>query len=223
MQDRLGIVRVINLAAHTQDVSALLDVVLDVIVSAFVGELSHFYFFTGELLVQIVQVQRRRRQFLQAGREHSRLQSWHWRLELRRDQRQWLVLHAKRLVKLEALRDEVSIELIQALVEQRGEILGQLIRLLQATAQPISEGSDIRHMVILRHLLLALDRLLEVALVIQHPAEDSVLDLLVVLLLEEIVVQQVHRSSDEQLTALQAHVEGTNGAICRETDGAGAE
>jgi len=78
-------------------------------------------------------------------------------------------------------------------------------------------------MMVLRQLLLVLDRLLQVAIVVEHPTEDSLLDLLIVLLLEEVVMQKMHRASYKQLTALQTHVESTDRSVSRETNGSRAE
>lgn len=166
VKDGLGIVRVVDLAAHAEDVTALLDVVFYVIVSALVSELSHFYLFACELLIEIVQIKRRRRQLLQAGREYGSLKCGHRRLELRRDQRERLMLNTESLVQLEALRDQVSVELVKILVEERREILGQLIGLLETTAQPISESRNVGYVMVFRQLLLDLDRLLQVSFVV---------------------------------------------------------
>ena len=78
-------------------------------------------------------------------------------------------------------------------------------------------------MVVLRQLLLILDRLLQVAIIVEHPTEDSLLDLLIVLLLEEVVMQKMHRAGYKQLTALQTHVECTDRSVSRETNGSRAE
>ena len=134
MKDGLGIVRVVDLAAHAEDVTALLDVVLDVIVSALVSELGHFYLFACELLIEVVKIERRRRQLLQTRREYGSLKGGHRRLELGRDQGERLMLHTESLVQLEALRDQISVELVKILIEERREVLGQLIGLLETTA-----------------------------------------------------------------------------------------
>ena len=63
-----------------------------------------------------------------------------------------------------------------------------------------------------------LDNCFDVALIIQKPLEESFLNLLVVLLFEEVVVQELHRTEDEQFTAFERHVESSNGSIGWETD-----
>lgn len=100
MEDSLGIIRVVDLSTDSKNVTAFSDVVLDVIVRAFVGELCHFYLFRCELLVQIKEVQAGWWQVLDAGEKSGGLELWHRRFKLRRDEGKWLVLHAERLVEL---------------------------------------------------------------------------------------------------------------------------
>ena len=211
------------LLSHTEDVAALLDVVLDVIIRALVSELRHFDLLSRELLVEVVEVQAWWRQLLQTRREHGSLQTWHRRLELRRDQSQGLVLHADRLVELQHLGYQVSVEAVQLLVEERSEVLGEVVRLLETAAQSVSKSGDVRHVMVLGHFGLVLDGGLEVAFVLQQPVEDTFLNLLVVLLLEKVVVEELHRAHHEELSSLERHVEGADGAVCRETNGAGRE
>lgn len=56
----LRVVRV-GLLSHAQNIAALLDVILDVIVAALVGELRHLDLLSGELLVKVEEVQAGRR------------------------------------------------------------------------------------------------------------------------------------------------------------------
>jgi len=219
VQDGLRVVGVAYLRAHAQDVAALLDVVLHVLVCALVRQLRHLYFLARELLVQVVQVQTGGRQLLQRRREDRRLQRWHRRLELWRNQRQRLVLHADRLVELQRVGDQISVVLVQLLVEERGEVFGQLVGLLQAGAQAVGEGGDVGHVVVLAELGLVLDALLEVALVVEQPPKEGLLDLLVVLLLEELVVEELNRAHDHELALAGTHVEGGDGAVGGEADG----
>ena len=53
MQDGLGVVGIFHVLRDTEDVAAFADVVLDIFVIAFVGELSHFNLFRRKLLVEI--------------------------------------------------------------------------------------------------------------------------------------------------------------------------
>jgi hypothetical protein len=98
VQDRLRIVRVVDLPTDTQYVAALFNVVLQLVVVALVCHLGHLYLFTRELLVKVVKIQRRRWQFSHSWREDSSLESWHWSLELRRNESEWFVLHSTALV-----------------------------------------------------------------------------------------------------------------------------
>lgn len=136
------------------------------------------------------------------------------------------MLDAKELVELETLRDQVSVKFVEALIEQSGEVFGQLVRLLQTAAQAISQGRDVRNVVVLLEnvfLRLVLESSLQVAFVIEHPAEDALLDLLVVFLFEKVIMNELHAAHHEQLAALQTHVEGANRSVCGEADRAGAE
>lgn len=59
VQNALGIIRIVDLSAYTKYVSTFLDIVLNVIIHAFIGKLCHLNLFTCELLIEIVQVQAR--------------------------------------------------------------------------------------------------------------------------------------------------------------------
>ena len=111
MQNALGIVWVVDLRTYTQYVAALFDVVLDIFILTLVRKLGQLDLLTGELLIEVVQVQGWGWKLLQRWWEHGSLESWHWRLELWRNESQWLVLHANLLVEIEALRNQVCIEL----------------------------------------------------------------------------------------------------------------
>ena len=73
-------------------------------------------------------------------------------------------------------------------------------------------------MVVLCKLWLILDDCFDVSLVIQKPLEESLLDLLVVLLFEEIVMQKLHGTKDEQFTAFERHIECSDWPVSWETD-----
>ena len=128
------------------------------------------------------------------------------------------MLDAKGLVQLKTLWDEVRVELVELLVEKGGEVLWQLVGLLQTASESIGQSGDIRHMVVLSEFWLILDYGFEITLVIEKPFEETLLDLLVVLLFEEIVVQELHGAHHEQFTAFQGHVESTNGSVSWETN-----
>ena len=56
MQHRLGVVRVVDVLAHSHYVSALLHEVLNVFVSALVCQLGKLNSFTSKLFVQIIEI-----------------------------------------------------------------------------------------------------------------------------------------------------------------------
>ena len=166
MQDGFGIIRVLHILRDTQDVSTLADVVLDVLVVALVRELGHLDFLRGKLLVEIEQVHGGRWQVLDIGQKDSRLQLWHRRLKLRRNERERLVFNAQSLVQVNRLWHQVSVEFVEVRVEQRREILGEIIGLLEARAKAISEGSDIRYVLVLTDFGLFLNMVLELGIII---------------------------------------------------------
>ena len=56
VQNCFGVVRVIDLRAYSQYVTALFDVVLDVIVTALICQLGHFNLFACKLLVEVIEI-----------------------------------------------------------------------------------------------------------------------------------------------------------------------
>jgi len=113
MQDGLGVVGIFDVLRDAEDVAALADVVLDVVVRALVRELGHFDFLRRELLVQVEEVQRGRWQVLDARQKNSCLQLWHWCFKLRRNERKRLVLRSQRLVQVDGLRHQVRVKRVQ--------------------------------------------------------------------------------------------------------------
>lgn len=128
------------------------------------------------------------------------------------------MLHANLFVELKGFWDQVCVELVQPLIEERGEVLGQLVRLLEAGSEPIGEGCDVRHVVVLRELRLILDALFQADIVVKQPPEHRFLDLLVVLFLEEIVAEKLHGTQNEQLSPSWTGVECSYWSICGKTD-----
>lgn len=120
------------------------------------------------------------------------MQGRHGCLELRRNQGQRLVLYADVFVQLESLGDQVRVELEEFLVEKRREVLWEFVALLQTRAQSVRESRDVWNVVVLAQLGLVLDVLLQVAVVLQQPSEESFLDLLVVLFFKELVAEELH-------------------------------
>lgn len=96
----------------------------------------------------------------------------------------------------------VSVEAKQALVEERSEVLGQLVALLETRPEAVGQRCYVGDVVVLADFGLLLDLGLQLAVVGQQPAEDGFLDLLVVLLLEELVREELHRPQHQQLAAL---------------------
>ena len=94
MQHGLGVVGIVNRLAYPHDVAALLDKVLDVVVSALICELGQFDPLTCKLFVKVIQVQARRWQILHALQEYCSLQLRHGCFELRRNQGQGFVFNS---------------------------------------------------------------------------------------------------------------------------------
>ena len=210
--------------AHAQDVAALTDVVLHIIIGALVGQLGQPDLLGGELLIQVVEVEAGRGQLLEGGRENGGLEGGHGGFKLRRDQGQRLVLDSHLRVELDGFGDEVGVELVEALVEEGGEVARQLVRLLQTRAQAVGEGGDVGHVHVLGELGLVLDGALELGVRVgEQPLEDGLLDLLVVFLLEELVLEERDRPQHEQLAPLRTHVEGGHGAVGGVAHGARGE
>ena len=72
-QDRLRVVGVRHMLAHAQDVAALADVVLDVVVCALVSQLRQADLLGRELLVEIVEIETGRGKFLKCRRKYCGL------------------------------------------------------------------------------------------------------------------------------------------------------
>lgn len=104
-QDRLRVVRIRHVLAHAQDVAALADVVLDVVVCALVSQLRQADLLGRELLVEIVEIETGRGQFLKCRGKDCCLEGWHGSFELRGYQSQGLVLHSYLRIELDSLRD----------------------------------------------------------------------------------------------------------------------
>ena len=95
VQDGLGVVWILHVLRDTQNVTTLADVVLDIFVIAFVGELSHFDLFGGKLFVEVEQVEARRGQIFDTGQKDSGLQLRHGRFKLWWNKGERLVLDPK--------------------------------------------------------------------------------------------------------------------------------
>ena len=67
------------------------------------------------------------------------------------------MLRAESLVKIDRLRDKVSVELVKLGIEKSSKVLGEVIRLLKAWAKTISKGSDIGDVSIFTDLRLFFD------------------------------------------------------------------
>jgi hypothetical protein len=71
---------------------------------------------------------------------------------------------------------------------------------------------------IVRKFWLVFDRLLKISLIIQQPSEQRLLNFLVVLLLEEIIMDELHRSKDNQFTSFETNIESTYRSMSGETN-----
>ena len=94
-------------------------------------ETGYHLLFGGELLVEVVEVKAGRRQVLDARQESGGLELGHRSFELRRNEREWLVLNSKRFVEVDGFGDEVGVKPVKVVVEQRREVLRQIVRFLQ--------------------------------------------------------------------------------------------
>merc|ERR1719222_1035388 len=68
LQDILGAPVLPQLRRHPQDLASLLDVEIEILVFALVGELRQSAAFGGELLIEVEEIQVRLRRFPEAGR-----------------------------------------------------------------------------------------------------------------------------------------------------------
>eukprot|EP01136_Pigoraptor_vietnamica_P015173 Opistho-1_new@58000 len=184
-----------KLLRHAENLAALPDVVLEVVIVAFVGDLGKADALGRELLVEVKEVQRGRREFPECGRENGRLERRERRLELRRDQRQGLVLDADLLVGLDCVRNDARVELVERVVEQLGKVLRDLLALLQAAAKPFRKRCRLGKKVVVAHVRILRVNAVELDLVAREPLEDDVLDL-GVLLLVNVRVAQHQRAPD---------------------------
>ena len=109
------------------------------------------------------------------------------------------MLDVELLEEINRLGHKISIEAIQVVVKERGEVFWQIIGLLKARAEAISQGCDIRHMLVLTDLGLFFDVSLKLSITIatEQPLEDGFLHLLVILLLKEIIVEKFHGGHDK--------------------------
>ena len=95
VQDGLGVIWILNVLRDTQYITTLADVVLDIFIIAFVGELSHFNLFGGKLFVEVEQVEARRGQIFDTGQKDSGLQLRHGRFKLWWNKGERLMLYPK--------------------------------------------------------------------------------------------------------------------------------
>ena len=95
VQDGLGVVWILHILRDTQNVTTLADVVLDIFIVAFVGELSHFNLFGGKLFVEVEQVEAWWGQIFDTGQKDSGLQLRHGRFKLWWNKGERLMLYPK--------------------------------------------------------------------------------------------------------------------------------
>lgn len=129
------------------------------------------------------------------------------------------MLHAKTLVEVDRLGDQVGVELVEFLREQSGEVFGNLVRLLQTTAETVSKSSDVGNVVVLANLGLFLHVALELGLPVlaEQPLEYRFLNLLIILTLKILVREKLHRPNHKYFTAtLRVLEEATHWSVRRE-------
>lgn len=91
---------------------------------------------------------------------------------------------------------------------------------MQARSEPVSQGGYVRDMHVVRYLWLVLDVSFELSVSIsEQPLEDCLLNLLVIFLFKELILDEHHRSQDEQLASFRAHVKGPYWSVSWITDG----
>mmetsp|Transcript_2342 Transcript_2342/g.3735 ORF Transcript_2342/g.3735 Transcript_2342/m.3735 type:complete len:374 (-) Transcript_2342:518-1639(-) len=194
-----------QLGHHAQHLPRGAHVVLQVLLAAaaaaagaaLVGQLRQPHALRGEVLVQVELVQRRRRRLLQRGREDGRLQRGQRALELRRDQAQGLVLHVQPPVEGHRLGDQVRVELEQPVVEQQREVLREHLRVLQAALEPVGHGLGAGRPLVLGQVVLPL-RLQPHAALVQQPPQQHLHQRLVLLLVQPLVGEDLHRGDHHQ-------------------------
>lgn len=74
------------------------------------------------------------------------------------------MLDAERLVELNGLGYEVSVELIEVAIEQGREVLWQVVGFLETRSEAIGERGDVWHMVIFADLGFLFDIVLKLSL-----------------------------------------------------------
>mmetsp|Transcript_62256 Transcript_62256/g.111264 ORF Transcript_62256/g.111264 Transcript_62256/m.111264 type:complete len:251 (+) Transcript_62256:2-754(+) len=197
LQDVLGSPSLTKLLSHSEDLASLSDVEIKILVCALVRELCKSHPLRCKLLVKVEQVKRRGRRLTETWRKDRWLERWHWSLELRRYQRERLMLNAQLIIKFDCLRDEVCVKLKQAIVKELREITRQSLILLQAAPQVHGQALRVRDVVVLAELGLLPVGEAQVAVThVEQPLQQRLEDILVLLKLKEVIVQHPHRAHD---------------------------
>lgn len=99
------------------------------------------------------------------------------------------MLYAELLEEVNGFGNEVGVKFVQVVVEQRCEVLWQVVRLLQAGAQAVSQSCDVRYVCVVLDLRLFFDSPCKVCVVdVEQPSKNSLLNLLVILFFKEIIL-----------------------------------
>ena len=79
------------------------------------------------MLVEVIEIKSGWGQIFDAWQENGSLELGHRGFKLRRDEGEGLELNPQRLVEIDCFRYEVCVKLVQVVVKQGREVLGQVI------------------------------------------------------------------------------------------------
>lgn len=79
------------------------------------------------MFVEVVEVEGGRREFFDGRGKDSSLKGGHRGFELGWDESEGLVFNSKGGVELDGFGDEVGVELVETVVEERGEVPGKFV------------------------------------------------------------------------------------------------
>ena len=104
------------------------------------------------------------------------------------------MLHSQRLVEIDTLGNQVSIEIVELRGKEGGEIFWNFVTFLKAGPKAVGEGRDIRNVIVLSDFGFLLHVTLKLGLPVlaEQPLENGLLNLLVILILEEFVCEKFH-------------------------------
>eukprot|EP00906_Rhabdomonas_costata_P003985 RCo005979 len=194
LQDCLGVISLLSLQllGHPQSLPSFAYVVLQILVLAFVREVGQPSLLRCEVLIQVEEVQGRRRGLAVRGRKHRREQWWQRGFKLRVNEGQRLVLDPKLLVQVDGLWNQVGVELEHGVVKHCGEVTGELVPLLKTDTQPLRKSLSVREEVVVADLGVLAVNLVELDLRgMQQPVKEDLLQFRILLLLQPTVLEDV--------------------------------